>query len=262
MSKENVWTVVGRSRLDLDFNGKLLQDFDRTLTDAGYKLDNVEIELAKKIILQTSSQVPPAFSQLDPSQAVLIQQKQTDMLIDVMERRKKLTSKMHDVVEQTFDRAAQTYYSIALMNKVMFVTGITLFIFSAFYTIFAQEKVYSLVFGGLGIASFITLFLLGPIEKTQNALSNLVQVEIVFMSFFDQIVWWEQVASIPRQGNTPSPDINNIERASQGLQECCRETIEMLESYVEQVDTSSRRSRKPKKAFTKTGTESAAMTNK
>lgn len=119
------------------------------------------------------------------------------------------------------------------MNKVMFITGICLFIFSALYAVLAQEKVYSLLFGGLGVASFVTLFLLGPVERLQKALSNLVQVEIAFMSFFDQIVWWEQVASIPEQGPMKGPDRDNIEKASKGLHGSCQAIIELLETYVE-----------------------------
>jgi hypothetical protein len=246
MSREDVWTVIGRNRADLDFGAGLQRNFSETLHGAGYCLDDDEVELVKRAIMQPapwSSGMP----QPDPTQLQRIQEKQTEMLLEVMDLRKNLTAKMHEVVEQTFNRAVQTYYAITLMNKAMFITGIGLFIFSALYAVLAQEKVYSLLFGGLGVASFVTLFLLGPVERIQKALSNLVQVEIAFMSFFDQIIWWEQVASIPEQGPMKGPDRDNIEKASKGLHGSCQAIIQLLETYVETPETPAGGSSKKKK---------------
>jgi hypothetical protein len=256
MSREDVFTVIGRSRIDLDFNASLLRNFADALKEGGYHLDNNEVEQAKRAIMQPTPHFPGWLPQPDPAQIVQIRQEQTDMLLDLMKRRKNLTAKMHEVVEQTFNRAVQTYYSISLMNKIMFATGIGLFIFSALYAVIAREKVYSLLFGGLGVASFVSLFLLGPVERIQKALSNLVQVEIAFMTFFDQIIWWEQVASTPGQSPAGGPDKDNLEKASKGLHSSCQAIIELLETYVESPESTSYRSLKkrklvPAKAFAK-----------
>ncbi len=247
MSKEHVWMVIGRNRADLDFNAALQRNFSEAVHEAGYQLDAEEVELVKRAIMQPVS-IPGGMPMPDPAQVLRIQTKQTEMLLEVMDLRKNLTAKMHEVVEQTFNRAVQTYHAISLMNKAMFITGIGLFIFSALYAVLAQEKVYSLLFGGLGVASFVTLFLLGPVERIQKALSNLVQVEIAFMSFFDQIVWWEQVASIPEQGPMKGPDRDNIEKASKGLHGSCQAIIELLETYVESPGTPAGSSVKKRKS--------------
>jgi len=249
MSREDVWTVIGRSRIDLDFNARLYRDFAAALEEEGYRLNSSEIDQAKRVIMHPDPHSPAAQLQPDPVQIAQVRQKQADMLLDVMERRKNLTAKMHEVVEQTFNRAVQTYYTISLMNKIMFATGIGLFIFSALYAVIAREKVYSLLFGGLGVASFVALFLLGPVERIQKALSNLVQVEIAFMSFFDQIVWWEQVASIPGPGGG-GPDKDNIERASKGLHASCQAIVELLETYVESPEKNSDRPMRKRKPVT------------
>jgi len=98
--------------------------------------------------------------------------------------------------------------------------------------ILKDRTAYSLMLAGLGAANFIALFLLGPIEKTQNALSNLVQVEISFMNYFEQIMFWEGYALLPK-GFPPAPDPANIEKASLSLQQRSQETIELLQTYVE-----------------------------
>jgi len=78
--------------------------------------------------------------------------------------------------------------------------GIGLFLFAAFYGALSSQKIYSLVFGGLGTVTFISIFILTPMEKSQNALSNLVQVEISFMNHFEQMSLWETFAmTTPRQ---------------------------------------------------------------
>jgi hypothetical protein len=255
MSREDVCTVIGRSRIDLDFNANLERDFADALEESGYHLDADEAEQVKRALMQPDLHFPGMPAQYDPAQIAQIRQKQTDMLLDVMERRKNLTAKMHEVVEQTFNRAVQTYHTISIMNKAMFVTGIGLFIFSALYAVLAQEKVYSLLFGGLGVASFVTLFVLGPIERIQKALSNLVQVEIAFMSFFDQIVWWEQLASMPGQGSAGGPDKDNIEKASKGLHGSCQAIVELLESYVETTEAGAGRKRGKGKTVSGKGEE-------
>jgi hypothetical protein len=35
-----------------------------------------------------------------------------------------------------------------------------------------------------------------PIERVQRALANLVQVQVVFMTYFDEVSWWEDLANI------------------------------------------------------------------
>jgi hypothetical protein len=122
------------------------------------------------------------------------------------------------------------------MNVIMFAVGIGLFLFAAFYAVFSNEKIYSLVFGGLGTVTFISLFILTPMEKSQNALSNLVQVEISFMNYFEQITLWENFALTP-QGNPPAISPANLDKASEMLQKRSMETIELLQKYIETKTT-------------------------
>jgi ABC-type multidrug transport system fused ATPase/permease subunit len=239
VSREDLWTVVGRSRLDLDFSGRLQNDLSRAVDDAGYQLDAAELEEAKRETTQPVM-LPPSSPPMGLSDQQFMQQTQKERFVRHMKRAEELSDKAYKVVEQTFDHAAQTYRAITWMTKIMFGLGIGLFLFSALYAVYAHEKIYSLLFGGLGTASFIAFFILGPIDKAQKALSNLVQVEIAFMSYFDQISWWEVVAGLPK-GNSPGPDPANIEKASLALQERSSAIIQMLQRYVEDQGTDSER---------------------
>jgi hypothetical protein len=88
------------------------------------------------------------------------------------------------------------------------------------------------VFGGLGTVTFISIFILTPMEKSQNAFSSLVQVEISFMNHFEQVSLWETFAMTP-QGNPPAPSPANMDKASEMMQKRSMETIELLQKYVE-----------------------------
>ena len=225
MSKEDLWTVIGRSRIDLSFGGQLQSNFEKTIEDAGYNLDHEEIETAKQAI---SVATPfPGLIDLD-----FQKEKMKERFSAQVERINELGKYTVTILKDTLNNAANTYKRITWMSTIMFVTGIGLFIFAAIYGAVSQEKIYSLVFGGLGVASFVALFILGPIERTQIALSNLVQVEVAFMNYFEQITFWEGFALTPK-GNPPAPDPANIEKASAALQERSKQTIVLLQEYVE-----------------------------
>jgi hypothetical protein len=90
---------------------------------------------------------------------------------------------------------------------------------------------------GLGAVNFVALFLFGPIERTQNGLSNLVQVEIAFMNYFEQITFWETFALTPT-GIPPGPNLANIREGSTELQRRSEETMALLQTYVENTPPS------------------------
>ncbi|HVO54184.1 MAG TPA: hypothetical protein VMT37_07215 [Solirubrobacterales bacterium] len=137
------------------------------------------------------------------------------------------------IFKTTLDNAAKTYKRITWMNYLMFLVGLGLFITAAVYGVLAEdEKAYAFLFAGLGAATFVALFLTGPIEKTQTALSNLVQAEVGFMNYFEQITLWETYALRP-QVDSPLPDSRNIETASASLQQRTSETLELFQKYLE-----------------------------
>jgi hypothetical protein len=137
------------------------------------------------------------------------------------------------ILKTTLGHAAKTYKRITWMNYLMFLVGLGLFVTAAIYGVLADsDKGYALLFGGLGVATFVTLFLTGPIEKTQTALSNLVQAEVGFMNYFEQIMLWETYALRP-QADSPLPDSGNIETASASLQQRTSETLELFHKYLE-----------------------------
>ena len=149
------------------------------------------------------------------------------------------------IFKTTLGHAAKTYRRITWMNYLMFMVGLGLFVTAAVYDVFAEDdKAYAFLFAGLGAATFVTLFLTGPIEKTQTALSNLIQAEVGFMNYFEQITLLEVYALQP-QADSPFPDLGNIESATATLQQRTAETLELFQKYLEPGSTQARNGAKP-----------------
>ena len=233
MSTTDLWTVLGRFKDDLDFGGKLLLDLDGALREGGYALTDAEKEKARQLLFPdlppfSNPTAPPA-----PEDLEYRRQKDRERQDFMLDRAKDLSQYTIKILKTTLNNAAGTYRSITLMNKMMFFSGITMFLTGSLCAVFFRDRrYYSLIIAGLGAANYISIFMLGAIEKTQVALSNLVQVEIAFMTFFEQMTLLEALAVMPR-GNPPLPDPVNIIRGSHLLQQRSREIVELLQTFVE-----------------------------
>lgn len=230
MSQESLWAAIGRCQSDLDFRCEVTADVDAAARKHGLALEPEEKAQLRKFMMSPPAPLPGPgpmmpdweFMQKLGRERMELQQKRNNDLADFTLQ----------TLKDTLHNAKNAYQIITLMNRVMFFTGIGLFVFAAFYGAFSNEKTFSLFLGGLGVANFAALFFLGPIEKTQIALSNLVQVEIAFMHYFEQMLFWEFYAQVPK-GNPPMPDPAAIERASAALRQVSAETVESLQTYVE-----------------------------
>jgi hypothetical protein len=249
MSQEDLFKALGRYHLDLAFSAGMQTDADGTLKAAGYNLEPDEREQLKNVAMPSNGSqrdllVNPEFptamppggggpGQPPPELAKKYWEEQHRFMIRTINLRLSLTEKALDVVKKTFDRAGSTFASITWMNRIMFAVGIGLFLYAAYLATSRNAQVYSLLFGGLGAANFIALFMFKPIERTQKALANLVQVQVAFMTYFDQISWWESLAQMGI--NVIPPDPSKIREASEGLQQRTLETLELLQRFVEEA---------------------------
>ena len=166
----------------------------------------------------------PALAQLRLHQRMA--EAQADRAID-------LGQETAQLLKNTLRNATRSYKAITVMCVAMFAVGLALFLTSSVYGAFiAKNKAYPLAFSGLGAATFVAIFITGSIGKTQNALSNLVQVEVAFMNFFEQITLWDGYALLPH-GMPPQPDPARIEKASAELQQRSADTMALLQQYTE-----------------------------
>lgn len=219
MSEEGFYAAVGKTVIDPEFGRRVMQEPAEAVADAGFDLEDPEVEQLKMLIEgQAAAADDWAFER---SQA---------------RRRSEATSDLGaytvNILKNTINHAANTYKAITFMNKTMFWTGITLFVGASIYGAASRQAVISFVFAGLGVSTFVAVFLTGAIEKSQTALSNLVQVEICFMNYFEQLMFWERAAATA-VGSGPAAQVAGIEKASTMLQQRSAEIVHLLQHYVE-----------------------------
>jgi hypothetical protein len=230
MSQDSLWAAIRRGHEDLDFRCEVTADLDAAARKHGLVLEPDEKESLRKFMMSPPPPQPGTGPMMPDWE--FMQKLGRERMLAQHTRNNSLADFTLETLKDTLSNAKNAYRIITLMNRVMFFTGIGLFVFAAFYGAFSNEKTFSLFLGGLGVANFAALFFLGPIEKTQIALSNLVQVEIAFMHYFEQMLIWEFYAQVPK-GNPPAPDPAAIERASAALRQVSAETMESLQTYVE-----------------------------
>jgi hypothetical protein len=236
MSQQDLWIVIGRAKVDSGFATQLFEDFDGALKANGYSLTADEMQMARR-------GGGNAFAQSQQTEGSAQDQGTWKMQQEEMRRRIKAQSdRMIDLnmftvqtLKDTIQHATGTYKKITVMNQVMFWMGVALFLFAVGYAVYTHNLVYSVAFAGLGTASFIGVFFLGPIGKTQAALSNLISAEIAFLSYFEQMWLIEGYATMPRDDSTGLPDPLRVEKASEMMQLRSSQTSELLHRYLERA---------------------------
>jgi hypothetical protein len=137
------------------------------------------------------------------------------------------------ILKNTIGNATRSYKFVTYMCIVMFAVGLLIFAAGAIDGLFiAHKKVYPLAFSGLGATTFVAVFLAGSIERTQNALSNLVQVEVAFMNYFEQLGIWESFATLPT-GDPPRVDPSKFKTSSDEIEKRAEAAMALLEKYTE-----------------------------
>jgi hypothetical protein len=235
MSQQDLWIVIGRAKVDSGFATALFKDFEGALKANGYVLTADELRIARTGGSGAVAASQPLQSPVEEDQGTWkLQQKEMSRRIKAQsDRMIDLSSFTVKTLQDTIQHATGTYKKITMMNEVMFWMGVVLFLFAVGYAVYTHDLVYSAAFAGLGTASFIGVFFLGPIGKTQAALSNLISAEIAFMSYFEQMWLIEGFASMPRNDLTGLPDPVRVEKASELMQLRSSQTSELLHRYLE-----------------------------
>jgi hypothetical protein len=223
MSQEDLWKAIGRARMDPAFLEEVARDPVVALGAEGLVLDQRELEAFQLVLIGGGQQDSEMRFQQEMAHKHLAAQ---------FERGRDLGRYTVQILKDTLDTARQTYRVIKWMTIMMFSTGLALFAAAGIVGLVTDDAKDALIFGGLGGAAFAALFLTGPIDKSQDALSNLVQAEVLFMNYFEQITFWENYA-FRQEGTPPGPSKANIEKASSALQERTNQTSQLLQKYVE-----------------------------
>ena len=233
MTEKDLNTVLIRIATDTKFVGQLMENFPQAIQQNGYVLDEAEMSEVRTAFDRSGAPTGPSSPQPDlllPPFFSSAPPRPIDP--DVKARQKEMGDFTLSLLKGTLNNAKLTYQLITLMNAIMFSMGVGLFLFAAIYGALSRNLIFTAAFAGLGAASFITLFMLGPIDKTQDALSNLIQAEVAFMNFYDQMCLSRHMPNaLRRERTSPAFQTSNAparcsSNAPRKPSTCCRPTIE------------------------------------
>ena len=111
------------------------------------------------------------------------------------------------------------------MAYVIFGVGIVLFSLSAVSGLVRNQSTDVATFGALGVVSFVLFFIFGPTGTMQNALSNLLQANAIYMNFWNQVNFWMPYAQ--------SGNLDTKREGSAQILGITKSTADMLEEYIE-----------------------------
>jgi hypothetical protein len=139
---------------------------------------------------------------------------------------------LRDLLKNAINDAQLAYKNLRTLSNVTFYSGLILIIFAAVTGVVLQKETYSLIFGGAGTAFVLAFFFMKPKEEIQTALSNLLQAEIIFLDFYDQMNLWAPCIQ-------KAKSIADRQTASAELHKVATNAVELLQKYLEPNDKSS-----------------------
>lgn len=128
-------------------------------------------------------------------------------------------------------KAKTTQTWILALNIIMFFFGIVLISVAVYGGYTNMSPMYSVLFGGIGFAELVSSFFIGAMQRSQKSVSDLVQVEVSFLNYFEQVSLWEQYAAVRDQNGVVQKE--NLAEAAKKIQESTAQTLELLQKYVE-----------------------------
>ena len=140
--------------------------------------------------------------------------------------------RMDDMFDRTIAIAENSYRTNRIINIIVVIIGIVLIANSIVYTWIKQTPdAWSLFSGGLGLVSFVTIFLTKPQLRITKALANLVQVQMIYKSHsleYEAIsdYHWEKF----KNGNR---DIAELTQMNKELDRATENAARLVESFVE-----------------------------
>ena len=172
---------------------------------------------------------------IPPNPQILTPEEQREYYKKILNTQLASSKELQDLslkeLKDAIKKAKSTQTWILALNIIMFFFGIILISVAVYAGYSNMSPMYSVLFGGIGFAELVASFFIGAMQRSQKSISDLVQVEITFLNFFEQVTLWEQYAAI----RTESGDIQkeNIAEAAKKIQESTAQTLNLIQKYVE-----------------------------
>jgi HEAT repeat protein len=138
----------------------------------------------------------------------------------------------YKVFKDTVERMKGNYETSLTMNQVVFWLGFGVIIIGVVSVFIhpSENKFFGTAGIVAGLGTLVSLFFFGPLTRVQQALTELVQIEIAFMAFMHRLL---QARSIfEKLYLAESIDLDSLTRFDELLQKGMSGTVELLEENI------------------------------
>jgi hypothetical protein len=174
---------------------------------------------------------PPRFEEDEaaPIRAKSVPPRDQDELPSTKARQaEKYWKDMDDLFYKTLGHAERAFDINVKINIVVVGVGISLLAYSIAYSAFRNLDIYSTAFGSLGVVSFIALFYFTPQRKIQKTVGDLVQIQMLYRTFYMQAEAVSDYDYITRLSKT----FDDVKRMNDHLMESALKVIDKIEKCI------------------------------
>jgi hypothetical protein len=136
--------------------------------------------------------------------------------------------RIDDLFFRTHEHAERAFRVNLYINIIIVAIGILMLFYSIIYSWTKSLDVYSVAFGGIGVASFIGLFYFKPQLKIQQTVGDLTQIQVVYRTYCAQ---WENITDWARN-NQQHMTLQELDALNKQLEDRTNVAIEKIEKFI------------------------------
>ncbi len=129
---------------------------------------------------------------------------------------------------KTHEHAEMAFRINLYINIIVVAIGMLMFLYSIIYSWTRSLDLYSVAFGGIGIATFIGLFYFKPQLKIQQTMGDLTQIQVVYRTYCAQ---WENITDWARS-NQQHMTLQELDTLNKQLEDRTNVAVDRIEKFV------------------------------
>lgn len=155
-------------------------------------------------------------------------EKMTKAILPRAEEGEQYWKRIDDLFFRTHEHAERAFRVNLYINIIIVAIGILMLFYSIIYSWTKSLDVYSVAFGGIGVASFIGLFYFKPQLKIQQTVGDLTQIQVVYRTYCAQ---WENITDWARN-NQQHMTLQELDALNKQLEDRTNVAIEKIEKFI------------------------------
>jgi len=129
---------------------------------------------------------------------------------------------------RTHEHAENAFKVNLYVNIIVVAVGVLMLLYSIYYSWTRSLDLYSVAFGGIGVASFVGLFYYKPQLKIQQTVGDLTQIQVVYRTYCAQ---WENITDWARS-NQQHMTLQELDALNKQLEDRTNVAVDKIEKFV------------------------------